>query len=300
MDYRKRKKIKQLSAAIVILVFMAVALISALGKSDIIYCFTGLGKNTDALTDDFVKVIDVGEGDSILICSNGKSALVDTGDGSTDICSKLLSYGIKKIDVLLITHIHTDHTGGFDSIASRFIIDNLVMPDFGKTDENVEPVNTAVRSIVQKGGKLYTATQGMNFNIGDFEITVIGYYPDEEDENNRSVIVMAEIYDKRFLFTGDAESVAERLLLKDGINTECDVLKVGHHGSSNSCSKEFLNSCNPDMAVISCGEGNTYSHPHKETIEQLEDFKIKTYRTDLQGDITFYVEGDKITVDTEN
>lgn len=299
MDYKSRKKARQIVTAAVLLVFIIIAVLSALGKTDDIYSAVGLNKGKVTPTDDFVRVIDVGQGDSILICSNGRSALIDTGDGTTDICSKLRSYGIREIDALLISHIHTDHTGGFDDIASRLTVDNLIMPDFGKTDENVKPVNTVVRSVLAEDGEMFTAKQGMNFCVGDFEITVIGYYTDAKDENNRSVIVMAEIDGRRFLFTGDAESNAETRLLEDGINVDCDVLKVGHHGSSYSCSKDFLKSCTPEYAAISCGAGNQYSHPHDVTLSRLSEAGVDIYRTDLNGDITFYVDNGKITVDTE-
>ena len=139
----------------------------------------------------------------------------------------------------------------------------------------------------------------MNFRLGEFEITVLGVFDDRKNENNRSIIAVAEIDGIKFLFTGDAEEKEEKYLLGEQLNLDCDVLKVPHHGSSTSSSKEFLNAVTPEYAVISVGENNVYGHPHKETLQALTEANAKVYRTDQSGDITFNVNDGKITVETE-
>ena len=110
---------------------------------------------------------------------------------------------------------------------------------------------------------------------------------------------MAEIDDVKFLFTGDGEKLAESELLKRTTDIDCDVLKVGHHGSSSSTNYEFLSYAKPEYAVVSSGAGNDYGHPHIETMKALEGVNAKIYRTDTKGDISFFVDDGKIEIITE-
>ena len=139
-------------------------------------------------------------------------------------------------------------------------------------------VNEAEKRVVAEKGRVFTATEGMNFDIGEFEITVLAYFPDAKNENDRSVITMAKIGDKKFLFTGDAEKATEADVLAEKLNIDCDVLKVGHHGSKSSSSEEFLKAASP-ASLRNCG--------------------AKIYRTDRDGDISFFVENSDIRVSTE-
>ncbi|MGN0492815.1 MAG: ComEC/Rec2 family competence protein [Acutalibacteraceae bacterium] len=250
---------------------------------------------------DFVKITDVGQADSILIYSNGCSAVIDVGtdDSVADILEDLDSARIKDIDALIVTHLHTDHAGGLPELAKRRDIDNLIIPELNDYAEATQLVKTAKRTVTANGGNAYTAVQGMNFKIGEFTVTVLAYYDDMKDENNKSVIIMAEIDGIRFLFTGDAEAKTEQALIDEGLNIDCDVLKVGHHGSSSSSSQSFLRAATPAYAAISVGENNIYSHPNDSVISALEDCGAQILRTDTDGDITFYVENGEIKTETE-
>ncbi len=250
---------------------------------------------------DFVKVLDVGQGDSILIYSNGYSALIDTGltSSAEDICYDLDNEGIEQLDALIITHLHADHAGGITKIAKRYKINNMIIPKLNMSAEAGYAVKQAKQTVELSNGNVYTAKQGMNFELGDFEITVLAYYTDSSDENNQSVIVMAEIRGKKFLFTGDAETETERALIAEGINVDCDVLKVGHHGSNSSSASTFIKKASPDYAAISVGAGNMYSHPSKKVTDLLEYNGAEVLRTDKNGDILFAVEGKEIKVSTE-
>lgn len=119
---------------------------------------------------------------------------------------------------------------------------------------------------------------------------------DYSDLNNSSVMVMLTYGSRKFLFTGDAENGEENTITAD---IDCDVLKVGHHGSSTSTSRAFLTAASPEYAVISCGMGNSYGHPHIETLDRLKGAGVKVYRTDLQGDIIMTCDGENITVNAE-
>ena len=250
---------------------------------------------------DFVKITDVGEADSILIYSDGCSAVIDVGTENSvpNILDDLNSARIKDIDALIVTHLHTDHAGGLAELAKRREIDNLIIPELESSAEAAQLVKTAKRTVTAKGGNVYTAVQGMNFEIGEFTVTVLAYYDDMQDENNKSVIVMAEIDGIKFLFTGDAEAKTEKALIDEGLNIDCDVLKVAHHGSSSSSSQSFLKAATPKYAAISVGANNIYSHPTESVISALENCGAQILRTDTDGDITFYVENREIRTVTE-
>lgn len=252
-------------------------------------------------TQDFVKIMDVGQADAALIYSNGCSAVIDAGltSSADDISADLKGADIKDIDALLITHLHMDHAGALAKIAMSFPIDNLIIPNRDSSAEAMPTVNEAEKRVVAEKGKVFTATEGMNFNIGEFEVTLLAYFPDATKENDRSVITMAKIGNKKFLFTGDAEKATEADVLAEKLNIDCDVLKVGHHGSNSSSTSAFLKAASPEYAAISVGKDNMYSHPSNKTIVALKNCGAEVYRTDKNGDISFYVENGNIRVETE-
>jgi len=256
---------------------------------------------SDDISDDFVTFLDVGQGDCSVISSNGKNFLVDTGDGnnSDEIVKSLKHRGIKNIDVLSISHYHDDHTGGIDDILSVFKISNYIFPktlsDTKVSNEIIEANSTAIKNKT----KTFVAKQGMTAGVGDFDITFLYSNVDLSGENNHSVYMMAQIEDVKFLFTGDGEQPEENKLVNEGLDIDCDVLKVPHHGGSSSSSMEFIDACSPSYAAISCGADNMYGHPHDETVNRLKKANCEIYRTDKNGDITFYIKEGKIFVKTE-
>ncbi len=248
--------------------------------------------------DDFIRFMDVGQGDCAIIYSDGYCAVIDTGEAvaADDVLADLRRLNVKQIDMLIVSHYHTDHIGAFSEIAEEYPIKNMIAPEV--TSYNISIAKNAKESILKQGGSFYNGIYGLNFMLGEFKVTALGYY-DSIDENNRSLYLMAEIDGVRFLFTGDGEEVAEQKLLDRTRDIDCDVLKVGHHGSKGSTSFEFLSVAKPEYAVVSCGVGNDYGHPHIEAMTALENFNAKIYRTDTQGDISFYVDDGKIEIKTE-
>ena len=276
-----------------------------------VFCFARLVFKTDIrgafntaefdTSKDFVKIMDVGQADSILIYSNGCSAVIDTGLNSSvsDIAQELKSDGIRDIDVVMISHLHMDHAVGTEGLARLFKFDNFIVPRPEAGADANSNVNAAKGITVKRNGRIYTAKQGMNFKIGEFTVTVLSYYDEFSDENDKSLVLMAEIDGFKFLFTGDAGSDTENALLDEGINVDCDVLKVGHHGSATASSERFIKAASPKYAAISVGENNVYSHPVPRVISSLKAYGAEVFRTDENGDITFYVENGKIKPETE-
>ena len=285
---RKRRSLYIIAALVCIIAF-AVILFSVQNP---------FGSNRFDTSQDFIEFTDVGQGDSAIIYSNGYCAVVDVGTSETagQLSEDLGEYGVKHIDAVIISHLHDDHVGALPQIAERFEIENLIMP---KVKSNSLLAAKSGKDIAIEGGAAYyDAAQGMHFTLGDFEITVLSDF-DSSNENNRSLFIMAEINGKRTLFTGDAEASSESLLLNQSLDIDCDILKVGHHGSNTSSSKNFLNRVTPDYSVISVGEGNSYHHPHYKTLNSLEDTGAKILRTDKDGDITFKFQDENIILSRE-
>lgn len=249
---------------------------------------------------DFVEFIDVGQGDCALIYSNGQTALIDTGTGESanKITATLEKYGVEDIDVLVISHLHDDHAGGIKNVFEFREAKNVIMPELSTFSEELYLAEYIINKTTKVGGGVYSAKQGMNFKIGDFELTVLLALEDD-DENNRSIVLAAEIENKRFIFSGDGEKKVENALLNENLNLKCDVFKAGHHGSNTSNTYNLLKAMNPQYVAISVGEDNSYGHPHSEVLERFGEMDIKVYRTDKNGNITFNVENGVIIPKTE-
>ena len=238
-----------------------------------------------------VYYLDVGQGDSELIRIPGETGyfnmLIDTGeyeyaDGLTDYLKGL---GIERLDALVCTHPHTDHMGCMARIVQRFEIGAVYMP---LLPEDRTPTTTAYEKLLDAAeDKGLTINQLHEDAIiesppgSQFQVMSPRVDADWEGANNYSAVIRLVYGQSSFLFTGDAEEESEEIILEDGYLLRSDVLKCGHHGSSD----EFLEAVDPLYAVISCETGNRYGHPHRETIEKLEDRDITAYRTDKDGTI---------------
>ncbi len=254
-----------------------------------------------AFTDDMqmkVHFIDVGQGDSALLELPGeKTMLIDAGDNGSEgvILGYIDSLDIDRIDYLIATHPHADHIGGMEEIIKSYDIGAMYMPRVSSESRTFEKMLDAIE---EKDVPLYTLESGKSIDTEGVAIDVLS--PPEnlfEDKNNNSAIVKITLGEKSFLFMGDAESQAEEELLKNVQDISCDVLKVGHHGSSTSSGKRFLEAAMPKYAVISCGKDNSYGHPHRETIESLQKNGSEVFRTDELGTIIIKTDGKDIAVE---
>lgn len=242
-----------------------------------------------------VHYLDVGQADSILIQINNKNLLIDGGnreDGDS-IIKYLKKQGVEKLDYVVATHPHEDHIGGMAAVVKKFDIGKFYAPKKlspTKTFENM------VLALKEKNLKINEAKPGSSLNLGkNVECKILAPNSAEYDNlNNYSVVIKITYGNTKFLFNGDAHKLSEKEMLSKGYDLSADVLKVGHHGSSSSSSKEFLDKVNPKIAIISCGKNNDYGHPHKETLDELNKRKIKIYRTDKDGTIVLESDGKKI------
>ena len=252
-----------------------------------------------------ITFIHVGQGDAALIeFPNGKNALVDAGNkgfgfdaGKRYVDPVLKYYGISRINYLIGSHPHSDHIGGFEYILENYKVDTLVLNEF-RVESKI--YNRILRKSRQKDIFVKYADEG-DIIIPDKQIRIYVLHPDTTFETssphsgqniNNSSLVFKLVHGKNsFLFTGDAEIASEKALLSYGAFLDCDVLKVGHHGSRTSSTKEFLALAKPEMAIISVGRKNKFKHPSSVTLKRYENLGIQVYRTDQVGAVVIESDG---------
>ena len=246
-----------------------------------------------------VHFIDVGQGDSTLICCDGHYMLIDAGDNSkgSTVRYYLKKLGIETLDYVIGTHPDADHIGGLDVIIDNFDCKTILMPDVSSDTATYRDVIDAIK---WTSNKITLPIVGTVYTLGDasFEILSPVHYNYGDDKNNYSIAIMLTHGDKRFILTGDCETEAEQDILNSGTNLKADVYKAGHHGSNTSTSEDFISAIKPASVVISCGEGNKYGHPHKVTLDKIKKVGADVYRTDEQGTIIATSDGKTIRWNT--
>ncbi|MDR3566050.1 MAG: ComEC/Rec2 family competence protein [Negativicutes bacterium] len=252
-----------------------------------------------------VNVIDIGQGDAILIRSPEQVTLIDTGDVATRdrLVSFLKKQGITVVDNLIITHPHSDHLGGAAAVLEQFAVKHIY--DSGQTTTSALYRNYL--SLIQKKNIPFTVlAAGSRLDIGGGAVLSI-FGPEspfitgsDSDLNNNSVVAKLTYGSFAMLLPGDAELEAEgRLLKRFGGELKSQVLKSGHHGSHTSSSLPFLKAVSPEVVIVSDGLNNEYHHPHPSTLRKYGDLGIKVYRTDSDGTVTVVSDGKTYTVTKE-
>src|SRR5262245_91167 len=254
-----------------------------------------------------IYALDVGQGDSELIISpDGKSVLIDAGlpQAGEDVVAALRKRNISSLDLAVATHPHADHIGGMRQVIENFEVKNFL--DSGQIYASSE-YERLLRVIKEKKIKFIEAKKGMKFDLGS-GVSLETLNPQGDGqwitkvraggsvENANSVVMRLTYGDFSMLFTGDAETETEQLMIKSGEPLRAQVLKVGHHGSRYATSAKFLEAVSPEVAIISCGAGNRYGHPAQVTLERLQQAGAKIYRTDLNGEIAIVTDGNKFEV----
>ena len=253
--------------------------------------------NAAAQTD--VHVLDVGQGLSVLIESNGHYMLYDGGDSdkSSYVISYLHQEGVTALDYVVASHYDSDHLNGVVGALNTFPVSTVWGPDY----ETGTRVFESFRSVIAAKGLSCTQPDvGSQIQLGDAVIQVLAPSgSDYSDANNYSIAIRVQDGSTSFLITGDAEAESEAQMTASGLNLDSDVYVMGHHGSGTSTSWDLLQAAVPEFAVLSCGAGNSYGHPHIESMEKLEVMEIPLFRTDKQGTIVASSDGSSITWNVE-
>ena len=237
-----------------------------------------------------IHFINVGEGDSILLKTPGKTALIDTGNliSGPRLVKYLKEKDIEKLDYLIITHPHPDHIGGVFFILPMLKVEGIY--DNGQDLGGVRKVCAIYRwyeDLVRQRKNYGVLVSGDTLSLGKLNLEVL--WPPEppmsSDFNAFSLVIMVRDDGFSCLLTGDLTAPGERELLKRGVNLEADVLKVGHHGAEDATTEEFLEAVSPQIAVVSVNKGNFWGYPSARVLERLKKAGVKVYRTDRDGDI---------------
>lgn len=242
-----------------------------------------------------VHFLDVGQGDATLILSDGHAMLIDAGNNNkgTAVQNYLQKQGVKKLDYVIGTHPDADHIGGLDVVIYKFDCGKVLLPDFGKDTKTYYEVTDTLKA---KNYKAVHPKVGERYQLGDASFTITAPNSSKYDSaNDYSIAVRLEHGRNHFLFVGDAEEESEEEMLRNGQKLDADVYKVSHHGSRTGTNEEFLDAVSPEYAVISCGEENSYGHPHAEVMNLLRRDGVKVFRTDEQGTVVAVSDGKKIT-----
>lgn len=294
-------------------------------------CGQGGGKSSDTAANSkaeakgqlIISMLDIGQGDAVLIQTGAKNILIDTGDDkyyedgkkgkeNTQLLTELQKLKIDHIDTLVMTHAHADHIGKADKVIAQYGVKELVyngIPSTSKYFINALKAAKAngTQQVKVKAGDVLDFGNGVSFEIVSPSQSLI----DEDtaaikakkkvDVNNESVVGRLTFGNFAMLFTGDAEGPVEKdMVASYGKKLKCQVLKAGHHGSKTSSTAEFLKLVQPESVVMSLGVNNQYGHPHEALLNRLQKQGIKNiYRTDANGTITIVSDGSSYSITTE-
>lgn len=315
---KSAKKLLETAASAALLAILTFALIVFVNEkfirwdfipssADIVHFFGGGGTPYVKPLDDEAAVyfIDVGQGDCELIRTKNCNILIDCGEeeNADEVIGFIRYSGVERLDYVIATHPHSDHIGGMYRILESFDVGTVILP---KIPRDIAPntlfyskmlntiKNRGINREYSAAGKIYTLGENASLEI------IAPLYDEYEELNNFSVVARLTHGANTFLFTGDAESLAELDILDNGIDVSADVLKVAHHGSAGANSKAYLEKVRPKIAVIGVGSDNSYGHPHKEVLKRLAQVGCdEIYTTAADGNVVIISDGASLRVRTE-
>lgn len=253
-----------------------------------------------------INFIDVGQGDSCLIRYKGTNIMIDSGGslsknkdgksydiGENVLNNYLLNRGITRLDYIMASHFDEDHSQGFIFLLKNMKVKNVIISEQYKTSSIYEQFKQICKN---QNIQIIYVKSGDEIRIKDLAFKIL--HPKSKENqisenplNNNAIVCMVKYKNRRILFTGDIEKVAENEMVKEYTNgLKADILKVGHHGSKTSTTKEFLDLINPSVALIGVGQNNKFGHPNEDVIKRLEEKNIQIYRTDEMGEISVIID----------
>ena len=251
-----------------------------------------------------VSFFDVGQGDAILIeTPQGHQILIDGGPDSTILekLKKEMPFWDRSIDIVILTHPESDHLTGLIEVLKRYKVDFIIWTGVKRETKKWYLWKEVLEKEKEEGAKVVLGKAGQKIMASETSIFII--YPFEnleekliKDSNNTSIVSKLVYGESTFLFTGDIYQKAEKEILEKNYNLSANVLKVAHHGSKSSSSRDFIENVSPRWATISVGKNNPYHHPHPEVLKILKEAGVKVLRTDEKGDIKFFSDGKHCSV----
>jgi len=243
-----------------------------------------------------ITFFDVGQGDALFIkTSQGHQILIDGGPSSIILekLNKEMPFWDRTIDLVILTHPESDHLTGLLDVLRSYKVKNILWTGILIDSAGFKKWAELIK---QENAKIYIAQSGQKITIGKTSFEILFPFENLEnksvkDTNNTSIVLRLDFGEISLLFAGDIYKSAERELLNLAKQLDTDVLKVGHHGSKTSTAEEFIIVVSPEIAVISVGRNNSYGHPHQETLDTLEKYGIRIFRTDFNGDIKIISDG---------
>ena len=252
----------------------------------------------DGQGDMAVHFIDVGQGLAILVQSGGENLLYDGGNRShaDEVVQYLKNQQVETINYMISSHYDEDHLGGLVKCLDNFEVEHVLGSDYVHTSDLF---NTFMNTATAHAIIVEYPSVGDTYEFGTGSFTVMAPDGISQNSNDNSVVIRLVNGNNSFMFMGDAEETSEQDMISTGMNLDCDVLSLGHHGSASSTSWDLLEATSPSWAVISCGLNNTYGHPAAETMGKLSDMDIPVFRTDDQGTVIALSDGNTINWNQE-
>lgn len=246
-----------------------------------------------------IHVLDVGQGDAMLLRHPDVTMLIDTGrHDRDDVVPQLRALGVRTLDVLIVSHPHADHLGQFDKVMAAFDVAEVW---WSGADATTRTFERAVAALDASDARYEEPRSGQRASIGPLEVEVL--HPASGDDlsglNDASLALRITFGSFRLVTTGDAERVSEaRMIARHPSWLAADVLRLGHHGSSTSSTPDFLAAVGPSVAIYSASATNSYGHPHDEVVARIMRAGIELYGTAIDGRVTIVTDGTTFDVRT--
>lgn len=287
---------KQLSRILIVFLLFVMTACGAEKEKEAAITDDATAESSDSLDNMTVHYLDVGEGLSVFVQVGDQNLIYDGGgrQSSSFVVSYLKKLGVKEIDYLISSHYDADHLAGLIGCLNAFEVHHIIGAGY---EHDSDLYQSFVDTAAEKELPIQHPKVGNTFKLNTSTITILSPGSIQEESNANSVAMKIQNGDHSFILTGDANIAAESEMCASGINLDCDVLSIAHHGSASSTSMAFLEKTLPDFSIISCGSDNQYGHPHQDVLDKLSVIETELFRSDLQGTIIANSDGKKLTWD---